>query len=268
MPQLEQVSGAQDTGKSAHWNDIAAQQWPAEPIKQTSGRGAASGSVSDSEAVNTILVLLPLEFSAEPGEQFVIPVGAHSKDKKKNVPLEPIEKPDPKLPDVWNHPPATWADGKCGITGVANMLRLYGVERDPAGLDTSDHQNWGPGLRMSQFGANMNDCCGGKKFKSCTIDSDKEDPYKVLKGHIDQGKPVAIEYMTGALNAHWVVVTGIKEGGKEGPELTVQSWGRYYKVKWNDIKSNWERGWGGPYPHVVGDEPSPFLKKPVATEKK
>jgi hypothetical protein len=27
----------------------------------------------------------------------------------------------------------------------------------------------------------------------------KEDPYKVLKGYIDQAKPVAIEYMTGNL---------------------------------------------------------------------
>ena len=112
------------------------------------------------------------------------------------MPLAPIEKPDPNLPDVWNHPPATKMDGKCGITGVSNLLRLYGVEKNPADIDTWSRRSWGPGMRVDKFAENMSEL-SGQKFNSCSIENGKE-PLDVLKENIKDKKPVAIMYMTGA----------------------------------------------------------------------
>jgi hypothetical protein len=193
-----------------------------------------------------------------PDSGWVIPIGANSSDKKKNVPLEAIEKPDPKLPDVWPHPPSTKLDGKCGITGVSNLLRLYGIEKPPADIDKSHFRSWGPGMRVNKFAEDMREL-SGKNFTARSI-NDGSDPLAVLQKNIDAGKPVAIMYMTSPTDAHWVVVTGIKPGSN-GPELQVQSWGAYHKVAWRDVQDQWRRGYGGNYPYVVGDQPSSFLKR-------
>ncbi len=195
--------------------------------------------------------------SAKPAERWVLPIGANSDDKKKGVPLELIDKPE-SLPKPWDPPPSTKMDGKCGITGVSNMLRLYGVEKAPADIDLAEYRSWGPGLRSDKFASDLNKL-SDKKFSSHSIENGS-DPLKVLSDNIKDGKPVAIMYMTSPTNAHWVVVTDVKEG-KDGAELTVQSWGNYYKVPFKDIKDQWERGYGGPYPYVVGDEASSKLPK-------
>jgi len=192
-----------------------------------------------------------------------MPFGAHSKNKKTGVNLEPIDKP-PGMPNVYDHPASTRFDGKCGITGVCNMLRLYGVEKDPATEDTYESRSWGPGMTIDKFAENMSRL-SGKTFKSGSVDGDSNAALDVLRNNLKDGKPVAICYQCEGKTAHWVVVTGINEG-KDGPELTVQSWGRYYKVKWDDIKDHWKQGYGlpllsGNYPYVVGDEAAPALKK-------
>jgi hypothetical protein len=189
---------------------------------------------------------------------WVLPIGAHSSDKKNDVALEPIDKPDPKLPDAWGHPPSSRLDGKCGITGVSNMLRFYGSETPPGDIDCSKYRSFGPGLRVDKFASNLREL-SGKNFQSGSIDGDCN-PLDVLRKHVNEGKPVAIQYMTGATNAHWVVVTGVKDD-KDGTHLEVQSWGGYHKVNWNNVRDQWRRGYGGPYPYVVGDEASPLLKK-------
>src|SRR6185369_16554055 len=101
--------------------------------------------------------------------------------KKKDVPLVQIDKPDPKLPDAWGHPDSTVLDGKCGITGVANMLRFYGVEKPPADIDLSRYRSVGPGLRCDKFASDLNELCS-KKFKSFSID-DGRDPLATLQWH-------------------------------------------------------------------------------------
>lgn len=211
---------------------------PAENLRQSESNKPVSTSRSDSG--------------------WVVPLFGNSSDKKKNVPLEQTEKPDPALPDVWPHPPATKLDGKCGITGVSNLLRLYGIEKPPADIDQSHYRSWGPGMRVNKFAEDMREL-SGKNFTSRNI-KDGSDPLSVLQNNIKDGKPVAIMYMTSPTDAHWVVVTGITQGAK-GPELQVQSWGAYHKVAWSDVQDQWRRGYGGPYPYVVGDEASPFLKK-------
>jgi hypothetical protein len=190
-------------------------------------------------------------------EGWTIPIGAHSDDKKKGVPLTPIEKPNSKLPDAWNHPESTKMDGKCGITGVSNLLRFYGVEKAPGDIDTWSRRSWGPGMRVDKFTENVGELSGAT-FHSRNIE--EGDALDVLRGHIKDNKPVAIMYMTGPSNAHWVVVTNVTDT-KDGPKLTVQSWGGYHEVPWKDIQDNWRRGYGGPYPHCVGDKASEVLKK-------
>lgn len=191
-------------------------------------------------------------------DAWVVPFGAHSNDKKKDVPLDQIDKPEAGLPDAWGHPPSTKMDGKCGITGVANMLRFYDVEKAPIDIDCSRYRSWGPGMRSDKFAENLTEL-SGKKFNSRCID-DGANPLDVLKQNLKDGKPIAIQYMTSPTNAHWVVVTGVADG-KNGPELQVQSWGAYHKVEWKNIQDNWKRGYGGPYPYVVGEESSVKLKK-------
>lgn len=186
---------------------------------------------------------------------WALPVGGNDK-RKTGVPVTDMEKPK-DAPAAWEHPPASWRDGKCGITGVSNLIRWYGEEKNPKDIDIYENRSWGIGMRSGKF---AEDCSKltGKNFTACSIE--KGEPLDILKQHLKDGKPVAIMYMTGKTNAHWVVVTGIEEG-KDGPSVQVETWGHYGKIKWSDLKYQWERGYGGPYPYVVGDEPSPLLKK-------
>ncbi len=250
------------------WMSIATSAWQptlqeCSVTKESSALPFGKGSVEP----NSATLNMPMDiYSAAKGttdgnvrgESWVLPIGANSSDKKKDVPLEPIEKPDSKLPEPWQHPASSRLDGKCGITGVSNMLRFYGMEKPPADIDCSRYRSYGPGLRVDKFASNLREL-SGKNFESCSIDDGRE-PLEVLRKHINAGRPVAIQYMTGPTNAHWVVVTGIKDE-KGGAQLEVQSWGAYHKVNWHDIQDQWRRGYGGPYPHVVGDEKSPVLKK-------
>jgi len=264
---LQKIDAPASCGES--WMSIATSAWQpgSQDCSVTKERAVLrSGASSMGRDCQTLAMPMDIYSTGAAGnsdrnlrqESWVLPIGAHSSDKKKEVPLEPIEKPDAKLPDPWQHPDPTWMDGKCGITGVSNMLRLYSVEKPPADIDCSRYRSFGPGLRVGKFASNLSELTG-KNFKSCTIDANS-DPLDVLRNHIKEGRPVAIQYMTGPTTAHWVVVTGITDG-KDGAHLQVQSWGAYYKVNWNDVQDQWRRGYGGPYPHVVGDEASPLLKK-------
>jgi hypothetical protein len=191
------------------------------------------------------------------GTGYTLPIGANDKSKKNGPALAPIEKPDPKLPEVWAHPPSSTLDGKCGITGCANMLRLYGKEKDPADLDQRRYRSWGPGLRSDKFAENLTEL-SGKTFTSKTVDDGK--PLETLRGHLKAGKPVALQYMTDSTDAHWVVATGIRDT-PDGPKVQVQSWGQYYEADWKELEPAWKRGYGGPYPYVVGNDASKLLPK-------
>jgi hypothetical protein len=136
------------------------------------------------------------------------------------------------------------------------MLRFYGVEKDPKDLDKDGESDSTPGMRAGTVAKNISKV-SGKKFEAKSISGDA---LSTLRGYLNEGKPVAVLYMTGVLEAHWVVVTNV-EDGKDGTVLTLQSWGDWYTVKWTDFEYQWKRGWGGPYPHVVGDEASPVLRK-------
>jgi len=211
-----------------------------------------SATLADPAALNAAYSHLCSDWS--------VPIGANSGDKQKSPLLILTDKPGPRFPDVWKQLDGTIMDGKCGVTGVANMLRLYGIEKDPKDIDKSQYRSWGFGLGASKFAEDMTALGDGKKFSARQIDDSKEDPLKVLRDNLAAGKPVAICYMTGRLEAHWVVVTGVNEG-QDGPQLTVMSSGNYFTMKWNEVKYQWSRGWGGPYPYIVGDTPCDLLTK-------
>lgn len=228
-----------------------------DPAESCAPRSPGKATSSGTEFLPNLQIDLPKWL----GIDNVIPIGAHG-SKSKNVDLQPISKPE-GLPDAWSHPPTKSLlgislDGKCGITGVSNMLRLYGIEKNPAEIDKSEYRSVGPGMRADKFADNLTEL-SKQKFTSKTIENG-EKPLDVLKQNLKDGKPVAIMYMTGSTEAHWVVVTGVKEG-KDGPELTLQSWGGYRSVPFKNIQQNWARGYGGPYPYVVGEGSSRYLKK-------
>jgi len=164
----------------------------------------------------------------------------------------PAAKPRASLPNAWVQPAGSLLDGKCGITGVSNMLRLYGIETDPSSIDLSKFRSWGPGLRRDKFAEDLNELGGGKTFFSRSL-PEGTDALARLRQHMAAQEPVAIQYMTSqdlGTNAHWVVVVDVQGG--TNPNLTYMSWGGYRTMKWDDMKDPWKRGWGGPYPHVVG----------------
>ncbi|MBL8871499.1 MAG: hypothetical protein JNK90_17115 [Planctomycetaceae bacterium] len=181
------------------------------------------------------------------------------------VQLIRTEKPK-GFPDAWDHPQDTsLLDGKCGLTAVSNLLRLYGIEVDPKDIDQAKYRSWGPGLRRDKFAEDMNVLAEGKGFESKCIE-EGVDALGVVESYLADGKPFAIMYMTNkkspSVEAHWVVVVAILPSEEpKNPKLIVQSWGEYHEVEWNEIAGSWKRGYGGDYPHVVGDSSSPYLKK-------
>ncbi|NJL99049.1 MAG: hypothetical protein HC924_09655 [Synechococcaceae cyanobacterium SM2_3_2] len=172
-------------------------------------------------------------------------------------PLTRIPKPQANWPDTWDQPCGTLMDGKCGLTAVANMLRWYGAEISPKSLDKRRYRSWGPGLRRDKFAEDMNQLWPGSGFQSRDIPNGYC-PLRILRGHINAGRPVAINYMTNSLAAHWVVVVQVSDE-EDNPLLVVQSGGGYHQTRWLDIQDAWRRGWGGEYPHVVGSQPAAHL---------
>lgn len=233
-------------------------------LSQSFSDQSAVGQIGNSikDTVQKVLPDLQIDLPKILGVDGTIPFGAHSKGLG-NVPLHELGKTIDGMPGVWDHPPQKTflgisLDGKCGVTGVSNMLRLYDIEKNPKDMDGFWDRSTGPGMRANNF-AGLLTKYSGQKFSAKTIENG-ENPLDVLKESLKDGKPVAIMYMMDNKNAHWVNVTAVKDG-PNGPQLTVQSWGKYYNVDFKDIKANWKEGYGGPYPYVVGTEPSSYLKK-------
>jgi hypothetical protein len=246
-------SGAiKDSGIAFHHvftNDNGTGNWQSGQIP--ADRSTAS-SLPDFHLVDGITSLAKM--AADSG---VLPIGGNS--GRTDVLLWATDKPA-DLPEVWKQPSGTKMDGKCGLTGVSNMLRFYGVEKSPDSIDEVGYRSVGFGMRSGKFAQDLTELTG-KKFTAKNIE-DGSFPLDVLRKNIKDGKPVAIMYMTGDVSAHWVVVAGIREG-KDNPstEVLVQSGGAYYTIPWKDLQPNWKAGYGGPYPYVVGDEAAPKLPK-------
>ena len=190
-----------------------------------------------------------------------IPFGERSNGEKKDAAFTPTSKPNPRFSDPWEQPsPRKW-DGRWGVTACSNLLRFYGVEKPPNGLEDTGVENIGPGMWASTLAKNLQDVAG-KTFRAKTLDG-SADALAALRGYLDEGKPVAVMYKQDVSVAHWVVVTNVDDGA-DGPVLTLQSSGDWYTVAWKAFQDRWKRADGGPYPHVVGDEPSQVMREATA----
>lgn len=182
---------------------------------------------------------------------------AQAKDQSEGAVFTPASKPNPAFPDPWEQPSNARWDGKWGVTACSNLLRFYGVEKSPKDLVETGIENLGPGMWASTLAKNVQGL-SGKTFRAKRLDG-SADALATLRGYLDEGKPVALMYMQDVGVAHWVVVTHMGDGAG-GPLLTLQSSGEWYTVEWKSFQHRWKRADGGPYPHVVGDEPSQVMR--------
>jgi hypothetical protein len=74
------------------------------------------------------------------------------------------------------------------------------VEKAPAGIDNFSNRSWGPGLRRDKLSEVATKEIG-KMFESKSLPADV-DALKALREYLDEGKPVAIQYMMGSSTAH------------------------------------------------------------------
>jgi hypothetical protein len=162
-------------------------------------------------------------------------------------------KPPADMPASWDQPDSTGVlgqNGYCGATAAANLLRWYGREVSPA--DAIENGCWSyVGTRPETIGAYF---ANHQPDLGCRYEKLPEtaDALGYLRTTLAAGKPVIVEFMTGALNAHWVTVVGVYGKGAD-PKLVVMSWGHYYMTQWSLFEGAWRHAWGGAFPHVACD---------------
>lgn len=170
--------------------------------------------------------------------------------------LTPTAAP-PGAPGSWAQPDSEGIlgqNGYCGATAAANLLHWY--DREIAPRQAIEGGCWSYiGTRAAQLGKYMKTTYPelGCKYGTMAYDADA---LANLRAALAAGRPVAVEFMTGALNAHWVTVVGVRGAGEQ-PQLVVMSWGRFYSASWSDFKDAWRRAWGGYYPYVMCEAVSP-----------
>lgn len=160
-------------------------------------------------------------------------------------------------PASWVQPASTGAfgqNGYCGATAAANLLRWYGREVSPS--DTIRDGCWSyVGTRAQTLAAYFTNHQADLGCRYETLDYEAN-ALAHLRATLASGRPVVLEFMTGALNAHWVTVIGV-QGSGDDPQIVVMSWGDYYTARWSTLDHAWRNAWGGYYPHVVCNAVSP-----------
>jgi hypothetical protein len=170
------------------------------------------------------------------------------------------------LEDEWNGAPKSWAQpesegvfglqnfGYCGATAAANLLRWYGREVTPRKAIDDGCWSW-IGTRPKQLAYYLQSKHAdlGCQLSRMTWDADA---LKGIRNGLRGGRPFAIVFMTGALNAHWVTVVGVEGEGRD-PKIIVASWGRYYWLQWSKLQPAWRNSYNGPYPFIMCRDRSP-----------
>jgi len=166
----------------------------------------------------------------------------------------------PGMPGSWDQPDSEGIlgqNGYCGATAAANLLHFYGKEVSPRQAIDAGCWSW-VGTTATDLARYFK-----KSFPELGCYRGRmpwdADALQNLRNALAIGKPVAVQFMTGALNAHWVTVVGV-HGEGEHPELVVMTWGHFAKVKWDDFKDAWRHAWGGYYPYVMCEAVSPNAK--------
>jgi hypothetical protein len=141
------------------------------------------------------------------------------------------------MPNVWAQPDSSGffeEGGKCGPTAVANLLRLYKIERSPTTLD-AEGVHWVVGTR----GITIRDWLDAHAPSlGCTLEHPTDGP-SFLHDHLAAGHPVLVWFnMQGGLASHWVTAVGIV-ASNTGPRVVVMSWGRYYSIDLAKLDAAW-----------------------------
>ena len=153
--------------------------------------------------------------------------------------------------DSWSQPDSEGIlgqNGYCGATAASNLLRWYG--RDVSPRQAIDGGCWSYiGTRAPTLANYLREKQPDLGCWYGTMSWDA-DALTNLRTALAGGRPVVIQFMTGALNAHWVTVIGVRGAGAD-PTIVVMSWGGYYTTQWSDLQNAWRRAWGGYYPYVM-----------------
>jgi hypothetical protein len=170
--------------------------------------------------------------------------------------LEAVDRPA-GAPFAWGQPASEGYFGQygyCGATAAANLLRWYDREVSPESAIADGC--W------SAIGTFPSDMSAYLRKHHASLDCYYQamwltsDALAGLRDALAVGRPVIIMYMTDALNAHWVTVTGV-HGTNDDPDIIVMSYGAYWKLRWSALKSAWRNAYGGPYPYVMCNASSP-----------
>lgn len=166
----------------------------------------------------------------------------------------------PGMPRSWPQPDSEGLlgqNGYCGATAAANLLHFYAKEVSPRQAIEAGCWSW-VGTTATDLSRYLKKSFPelGCSYGRMPWDADS---LQNLRNALASGKPVAVQFMTGGLNAHWVTVVGVRGAG-EHPELVVMTWGRFATVKWDEFKDAWRSAWGGYYPYVMCEAVSPNAK--------
>jgi hypothetical protein len=153
-------------------------------------------------------------------------------------------------PESWVQPPSDGYFGQwgyCGATAAANLFRWYG--REVAPREAVDKGCWS--YIAGTFPGTLRSCMNAiEPDLECALASASlTDPLGTLRGELAGGHPVIILYMTGVVEAHWVVVTGI-EGEGHDRKIVAMSDGRYIAMKWSQLAPAWGLAYDGPFPMI------------------
>ncbi len=131
-------------------------------------------------------------------------------------------------PGPWAQPDSEGLVGQygyCGATAAANLLAWYNLHVSHARRSTAaagassappprgSARTWAP--RTPSSVAREERCRGTRT------------PSVLFAVRSPPGRPVIVQFMTGALDAHWVTVVGIRGAGNS-PDLVVMSWGKLH----------------------------------------
>jgi len=164
------------------------------------------------------------------------------------IPFEDVPRSFPVRP--WEQPPDEgWFGqyGYCGPTAVANLLRLYGIEKSPR--TAIDEGCWSyvgttPGTMQRYLRREHGDLGCDRRVVGGL------DPLEVLRVLLDADHPPIVLFKNGRLMGHWVVVIGVSVDAR-GAWVEYMEDGAYHKSSWAELEPRWSSVYGMRYPLIA-----------------
>lgn len=173
-----------------------------------------------------------------------------------NIPYEAVPRSFPV--QVWPQPPAEGIfgqNGYCGATAVANLLRLYRIEKSPR--TAVDEGCWSLiGTTVSDMVAYLDDKHGDLGCSRRYVGAGRS-ALDVLREHLRSNRPTIVLFKDGRIVSHYVVVVGVTRDGSD-PWVEYMDSGSYYRSRWSDLEPRWSSVYGMGYPMIACDRPSRY----------